>query len=72
MYGPGLYFFPVDLSVHSISSPWEHLQYEMSHLVGKPTMWFPSRSDTNQAAQPQKQARSLKFWIQEEEEVYYP
>ena len=24
-------------------------------------MWFPNRSDTNQAAQSQKQARSLKF-----------
>ena len=34
----------------------------MSHLVGKPT-WFPNRSDTNQAAQSQKRARSLKFWI---------
>ena len=33
----------------------------MSHLVGKPTMWFSNRSDTNQAAQSQKQARSLKF-----------
>ena len=35
-------------------------------------MWFPNRSDTNQAAQPQKQARSLKFRIKEEEELYYP
>ena len=35
----------------------------MSHLVGKPTMWFLNRSDTNQAAQSQKQARSLKFRI---------
>ena len=35
-------------------------------------MWFPNRSDTNQAAQSQTQARSLKFWIYEEEEVYYP
>ena len=36
-------------------------------------MWFPNRSDTNQAVQSQKQARSLKFWIEEEEEeVYYP
>ena len=32
-------------------------------------MWFPNRSDTNQAVQ---QARSLKFRIYEEEEVYYP
>ena len=38
----------------------------------KPAMWFPKRSDTNQAVQSQKQARSLKFWIYEEEEVYYP
>ena len=33
-----------------------------SRLVGKPTMWFPNRSDTNQVVQSQKQARSLKFW----------
>ena len=30
-------------------------------LVRKPTMWFPNKSDTNQAIQSQKQARSLKF-----------
>ena len=23
----------------------------MSHLVGKPTMWFPNRSDTNRTVQ---------------------
>ena len=34
-------------------------------------MRFPNRSDTNQAVQSQKQARSLKFQIKEEEEVYY-
>ena len=44
----------------------------LSRLVGKPTMWFSNRSDTNQAAQSQKQARSLKFRLKEEEEVYYP
>ena len=39
----------------------------------KPTMWFPNRSDTNQAVQSQKQATSSKFQIfKEEEEVYYP
>ena len=38
----------------------------------KPTMWFPNRSNTNQAVQSQKQARSLKFHIQEVVEVYYP
>ena len=40
--------------------------------MGKPTIWFPNRSDTNQAVQSQKQARSLKFQISEEEELYYP
>ena len=35
-------------------------------------MWFPNRSDTNQAVQSQKQARSLKFWIYKVEELYYP
>ena len=34
----------------------------MSHLVEKPTVWFPNRSDTNWPVQLQKQARSLKFW----------
>ena len=44
----------------------------LSRLVGKPTMWFPNRSGTNRPVQAQKQARSLKFRIKEEEEVYYP
>ena len=35
-------------------------------------MWFPNMSDTNQAVQSQKQARSLKFQTYEEEELYYP
>ena len=44
----------------------------LSRLVGKPTMWFSNRFDTNRAVQAQNQARSLKFWIQEEEALYYP
>ena len=44
----------------------------LSRLVGKPTMWFRNRSDTNQAVQSQKQARDLKFWLEVEEESYYP
>ena len=44
----------------------------LSRLVGKPTMWFPNWSDTNQAVQLQKRARSLKFRILVEEELYYP
>ena len=35
-------------------------------------MWFPTRSDTNRPVQSQKMARGLKFWIQKEEELYYP
>ena len=35
----------------------------MSHIVGKPTMWFPNRSDTNRPVHAQKRARSLKFQI---------
>ena len=35
-------------------------------------MWFPNRSDKNQAVQSQKQARGLKFQIKVEEELYYP
>ena len=35
-------------------------------------MWFPNRSDTNRPVPAQKQARSLKFRISEEEELYYP
>ena len=42
----------------------------LSRLVGKQTMWFPNRSDTNRAVQAQKQARSLKFQIKEEKEEY--
>ena len=38
----------------------------------KSTIWVQSRSDTNQAIQPQNKARSLKLWISVEEELYYP
>ena len=48
------------------------LALHMSRLVGKPTMWFPNRSDTNRPVQAQKRARSLKFRIKVEEELYYP
>ena len=32
---------------------------------------FPTRSDTNQAVQPQKMARDSKFWFKEVEGLYY-
>ena len=34
-------------------------------------MWFPNRSDTNWPVQSHKKARSLKFRIQGEDELYY-
>ena len=37
----------------------------------KPTFWFPTWSDTNQAVQLQKMARGLKFRILKVEGVYY-
>ena len=40
--------------------------------MGKPTMWFSNRSDINRPVQAQKRARSLKFRISVEEELYYP
>ena len=44
----------------------------LSRPVRKPTMWFPTRPDTNRPVQSQKMARSLKFRILVEEELYYP
>ena len=43
-----------------------------SSVMRKPTFWFPTRSDTNRAVQPQKMARGLKFRISEVEGFYYP
>ena len=37
----------------------------------KPTFWFPSWSDTNQAVQLQKMTRGLKFRIRKVEGLYY-
>ena len=37
----------------------------------KPTFWFPTLSDTNQAVQLQKMARGLKFQIQKVEGLHY-
>ena len=45
---------------------------KMNRLVGKPTMWFANRSDTNRAVQAQTRARILRFWSYVEEELYYP
>ena len=37
----------------------------------KPTIWFPTWSDTNQAVQLQKIATGLKFQIEEVEGLHY-
>ena len=37
-----------------------------------PTIWFPNRSDTNQAVQAKEMARGWKFWFQKVQELYYP
>ena len=37
----------------------------------KPTFWFPTSSDTNQAVQLQKMARGWKFRIKKVEGLYY-
>ena len=44
---------------------------QMSRVMRKPTFWFLTWSDTNQAVQLQKIARGLKFRIQKEEIMHY-
>ena len=44
----------------------------MISVMRRPTLWFPDRSDTNQAVQAQNMARGWKFWIWKVEELYYP
>ena len=39
--------------------------------MGKPTFWFQTWSDTNQAVQLQKMARGLKFQILKVEGLFY-
>ena len=43
----------------------------MSRVTNKPTFWFPTRSNTNQAVQLQKMARGLKLRIKKVEGSYY-
>ena len=42
----------------------------MSLCVRKPTIWVPTRSDTNRTVQSQKMVRDWKFWIEKVEELY--
>ena len=48
------------------------VQKNMSRVMRKPTFWFPTWSNTNQAVQLQKMARGLKFRILVVEGLYYP
>ena len=43
----------------------------MSRVTRKPTFWFSTRSDTNQAVQLHRMARGLIFWIKKVEGLYY-
>ena len=45
---------------------------EMSPGVRKPTIWVPTRSDTNQFVQSQKMVGGWKFWTKKVEKLYYP
>ena len=65
------YKINVKLHVHT-SKTCQFVFHLMSLLVGKQTMWFKNRSDTNWPVQAQKQARNLKFWIYKVEELYFP
>ena len=54
--------FPVQFDSFDSCQLWKDLySLYLSRLVGKPTMWFPNRSDTNRPVQAQKRDRSLKF-----------
>ena len=53
-------------------SKMEDCTFFLSLRMGKPTIWFVTRSDTNQPVQLQKMARSLKFCIYKVDELYYP
>ena len=43
----------------------------MSHIMRKPTMWFPYRFNTNRAVHAEKMDRGVKFWIEKVEVLYY-
>ena len=59
------FFFPIVCSRKSMhysnNSMCNNIQ--LSLCVRKPTLWVPTRSDTNQSVQSQKMVRGWKFWI---------
>ena len=50
-------FYSADLGAWAVG------KYQLSRVVSKPSFWFPTWPDTNQAVQLQKMARGLKFWM---------
>ena len=48
---------------NQLAQPKIHFGDNLRHVMRKPTFWFPTWSDTNQAIQLQKMARGLKFGI---------
>ena len=52
--------------------PDDAIMNNLSLCVRNPTIWVPTRCDTNQAVQSQQNARSLKLLILVEEGLYYP
>ena len=60
-----------DCNLIGVSGQFFFVFVKMSLVVRKPDSGFPTRSDTNQAVQPQKRARGLKFQIKEVEGLYY-
>ena len=50
----------------------QQIAWHLSSVMRKPTIWFPNRSNTNQAVQAQQMARCWKFLIQNVQELYNP
>ena len=60
------FVLPISTCVSSVT-----LSY-LSLCVRKPTVWVPTRSDTNRAVQSQNMVGGWIIWIQKVEELYYP
>ena len=77
---PVLYIIECAITNHVLPSPTQvelydvdrSIQSQLCRDMRKPTLWFPTRSDTNRAVQAQKLARGWKFWIYKVEELYFP
>ena len=62
-----LYYLLLDLLLPKA----ELVSNNLSRIMRKPTFWYPTWSDTNQAVQPHQIARGLKFQIYKVEGLYY-